>query len=160
MAPGWRAGHRGGLGGGLPRDYFDVVCSVSVLEHLQHEAWPAAAEALRSCLRWGGLSAHCIDGKCRGRPGDHFEQMLLWKEFLLNTGLTWLDPPASLSSPSVFGDRGVWSMSEAAWRRWWASPGDEWDQVGRPVSINLAMTRPRFSPRRVLYGINRRLQGA
>jgi len=33
--------------------------------------------------------------------------MLLWKEFLLNTGLAWIDPPPSLSSPSVFGDRGV-----------------------------------------------------
>lgn len=142
----------------LPTDYFDVICSVSVLEHLPHETWMMAAEQIRSALRINGLSLHCIDGKATGHVGDHFEQMLLWREMFLNTGMAWVRPPWPLSSAGVHAAADVWSMSEAAWMKWWAQPGEQWVDMGRPVSINIGMTRPRFRLRRPLYQLNRGLQ--
>lgn len=141
----------------LPEGYFDVICSVSVLEHLPHASWMRASEQLYRALRVGGLSLHCIDGKATGVAGDHFEQMLLWKEMFLNTGMAWLRPPWPLSSARVHADSAVWSMSEAAWQRWWAQPGERWADMGRPVSINIGMVRPRFRLRRHLYRVNRAL---
>jgi len=142
----------------LPRDYFDIICSVSVLEHLPHAQWMRAAEQLRQALRVGGLSIHSIDAKSTGVPGDHFDQMALWREMFLNVGLSFLRPPWPVDTRSVFSDPGVWSMSEAAWRRWWAQPGERWSDMGRPVSINMVMVRPPFRLRRHLYRLNRALK--
>lgn len=142
----------------LPRGYFDVVCSVSVLEHLPHARWMRAAEQIRQALRVDGLSVHSIDAKSTGVPGDHFDQMLLWREMFLNAGLSFLRPPWPVDTTAVFADPEVWSMSEAAWRRWWAQPGEEWAEMGRPVSLNMVMTRPPFRLRRYLYRLNRALQ--
>ena len=43
---------------------------------------------------------------------------------------------------------------EAAWERWWAQPGERWADMGRPVSINVGMVRPRFRLRRYLHQVN------
>ena len=116
-----------------------------------------ASEQIHQALRVGGLSLHCIDGKATGITGDHFEQMLLWKEMFLNSGMAWLRPPWPLSSARVHADSAVWSMSEAAWQRWWAQPGERWADMGRPVSINMGMVRPRFRLRRYLHQVNSEL---
>ena len=151
---------RGMLGAplALPARYFDVICSVSVLEHLPHAQWMAAAAQIRAALRVGGLAIHCIDAKCTGQPGDHFDQMMLWREMFLNVGLAFVRPPWPLSSAAVYADPAVWSMSEAAWRRWWDTSQETWADVGRPVSINFALYRPPFRLRRPLYRVNRALQ--
>lgn len=142
----------------LPSKHFDIICSVSVLEHLEHDLWQTAAEQMFQACKTDGLIIHCIDGKCTGQDGDHFDQMLLWKEFLLNAGFQFLTTPWTFNSRTVYHAPNLWSMNETGWRRWWNPPDEEWDDVGKPVSINMIMKKPRFSPRRHLYRLNRRIQ--
>jgi len=144
----------------LPTNYFDVVCSVSVLEHIGHLRWQAVANSIRSSLRPGGIAVHCVDAKCLGRAGDQYGYMQRWPEFFLNAGLELLHPSTELpSSSDVYRDPGVWSMSENAWRQWWATPGQRWEDVGRPVSINMVFRKPRVTPlRRHLFLLNSWLQ--
>ena len=142
----------------LPTKYFDIICSVSVLEHLDHHLWQIAAEQMFQACKTNGLIIHCIDGKCTGVKGDHFEQMLLWKEFLLNAGFQFLTTPWSFDSQTVYHSPTLWSMNEAGWRKWWNPPDEDWHDVGKPVSINLIMKKPKFHPRRYLYRLNSRIQ--
>lgn len=55
----------------LPDNYFDVVFSISVLEHvnLEDDALDEVVRDMERVLKPGGLSAHCID--CRFPPGSH-----------------------------------------------------------------------------------------
>jgi len=45
----------------LPDSYFDVVFSMSVIEHIDDATMPAVANDMKRILRGGGVSAHSVD---------------------------------------------------------------------------------------------------
>jgi ubiquinone/menaquinone biosynthesis C-methylase UbiE len=118
----------------LPDGYFDLVFSISVLEHVASQAESLFAEILgdiNRVLRPGGMSLHCFDVLIG--QGSMFIHPLL--RFFFDTQKTinaFVDPSV------IMADSDLYVMSESAYRRYWQpATGKTYSQMGRPSSYNV-----------------------
>lgn len=117
----------------LPDHYFDLVFSISVLEHVPEsaESFHALCDDLDRLLRPGGFSLHCFDVILRGAGG--------WTNRLLPY-LFSRYPTANPYQPleAIAGDDDLLCMSEAAYDRCWRPVTERpYAEHGRPLSCNI-----------------------
>lgn len=74
----------------LPDNYFDFVCSVSVLEHIPVEAIPSVFEETFRILKPGGVFSHSFDISYRKNTRYVFDA-------IEKSGFDWLKPKASMN---------------------------------------------------------------
>lgn len=118
----------------LPASYFDLVFSISALEHTPEDpdARDAIARDLRRVLKPGCPSLHLFD--CVWRPGGRSWVNglvpYLYRTLPLRTRLV---PPEELAQ-----DPGVYFMAQEPFDRVWAPlVGSSYQEFGRPYSLNL-----------------------
>ncbi len=56
----------------LQDGYFDIVFSISVIEHIEDTEMPGVVEEIKRILRPGGSSAHCVDIYPRSKKAVHW----------------------------------------------------------------------------------------
>jgi len=61
----------GNSGGVIDDESFDIIFSVSVVEHIPHNALPGFFEDCRRILKPGGLMVHLIDAYVESEDGDN-----------------------------------------------------------------------------------------
>jgi glycosyltransferase involved in cell wall biosynthesis/radical SAM superfamily enzyme YgiQ (UPF0313 family)/ADP-heptose:LPS heptosyltransferase len=117
----------------LPDDYFDLVFSISALEHVPEDesTFKNICLDIDRVLKSGGYSLHCFD-------------VVLKKEYAwTNQFVPFI---FSFCSPShkfvplqnLYDDPDLWSMSEAAYNRCWAPITKRpYSEHGKPVSYNV-----------------------
>lgn len=76
----------------LPDEHFDLVYSVSVVEHIEPERIAATFDDIVRVLRPGGLSVHSIDV----RPGRFDKLMKALREVAPSGRLSWVEAPQQL----------------------------------------------------------------
>ncbi len=74
----------------LPDNYFDMVCSVSVIEHIPVDSLKAAFEETYRILKPGGIVSHSYDIYYRQNTKNVFDAYE-------NTGFEWLKPRDSMN---------------------------------------------------------------
>lgn len=129
----------------LPDHYFDLVFSISALEHVP-EADPVYFEKIREdinrVLKPGGCSLHCFDVILKKH--SFWTNSLL--PFLFNTQPTlnrWVSPDSLRSDPDLY------VMTESAYNQGWRKiTGRSYEQFGKPLSYNvLWQKQPNPPPR-------------
>jgi len=76
----------------VPSNYFDVVFSISVVEHVLNEkVEPFFADCCR-ILKPGGMMAHAIDVYIFNVPGN-LERLDLYRSAVETAGLEWVKQP-------------------------------------------------------------------
>ena len=119
----------------LPDRYFDLVFSISVLEHINEadEVHRKIVQDIDRLLKPGGYSVHCID--CRFPPGkpQNLDARKLAKYIIKQYGFDPQFVVEQAKKPDVF------SMSGAAYDRFWkkACNNRSYEQDGLPFNILL-----------------------
>lgn len=92
-----RARHVNGLMGAflkdLPSNYFDIIFSISVLEHTDFPKLPSVFSDIRRCLKPGGHSIHSFDLFPQSAPAQ--EGVL--EQIIVNSGMQFEQTPEGLS---------------------------------------------------------------
>lgn len=87
----------------VPANYFDVVFSVSVVEHVQSDALQPFFSDCHRILKSGGLMVHAIDAYIFDEPlqelSGSYEKRLslrigLYRAGVEGAGFRWIEPPA------------------------------------------------------------------
>lgn len=118
----------------IPSEHFDLVFSISVIEHLDPEdrnVWVGFIDDIQRILKPGGHSVHCVDGVIKASG--------LWEHGLITevrvTGL--LEKPAE-ATKRCLNDPDIFVMSEENYERTWQPvTGVPYSEFGRPMSLNL-----------------------
>jgi SAM-dependent methyltransferase len=122
----------------LPDGYFDLVYSISVLEHVDADAVGSFADIARDItrvLRPGGLSLHCFDVLV-GESTVFIHPLLRFFFKNEETVNTFTDPSSMMNDPDLY------VMSESAYRRYWQPlTGKTYLQMGRPSSYNVLWSK-------------------
>ncbi|QWV97031.1 glycosyltransferase [Geomonas nitrogeniifigens] len=124
----------------LPAGYFDVVFSISVLEHVEQgeEQFEKIRADLDRVLRPGGWSLHCFDVVARGPGKGVWSNPLLPYLFEKVATVNRFVPPEQ-----VYQDPFVYHMSEAAYdRHWRPMTGVPIREHGFPLSYNVLWQKP------------------
>lgn len=123
----------------LPDGYFDLVFSISTLEHVPDTdtaRLDAVLEDMDRVLRPGGFSLHCLDillkpdgvWTCRILPRIHETRAVLHP---------WLPLDALARDPDVY------HMTRAAYAAGWqAVTGQPYEDFGKPASANVLWRKP------------------
>lgn len=120
----------------LPDDYFDLVFSISVLEHINEDQSVLLniIKDIERVLKPGGLSVHCID--CRFPPGQtpNFDRRKMAKFIIEYYGYESSYVINNYDSPEVF------TMSAKAYDRFWkkACNNRSHELDGLPFNIFIA----------------------
>ena len=118
----------------LPDNYFDLVFSISTLEHVpagEPETYKNIMNDINRVLKPGGFSVHCIDVVLK----DEYQ----WTNdvlpfFFENAGVVNKFIPLH----ALLEDSDLFHMSEKYFERSWkVTTGKSFSQFGRPVSYNL-----------------------
>ncbi|CAK0779598.1 hypothetical protein CCP3SC15_660007 [Gammaproteobacteria bacterium] len=123
----------------LPDHYFDLVFSISVLEHINEpdDVLKKIVQDIDHLLKPGGYSVHCID--CRFPPGkpQNLDARKLAKFIIQQYGFD----PQFVVEQSKRAD--VFYMSGAAYDRFWkkACNNRSYEQDGLPFSIFLVKSQ-------------------
>lgn len=92
----------GGFGEELPNSYFDVVFSISVVEHVPNDVLPAFFDDIARVLKPGGSSYHAIDlylfdesRKNLDHAHDHGQRVELYQNAYRTgeSGMHWRETP-------------------------------------------------------------------
>lgn len=100
----------------VPDNYFDLLFSLSVMEHIPVEEWEKCfADMVRIC-KPGALIIHTIDGSVDFPVGEQYMKVL--KEMPKKMGLRLLDPHVSFDVPEVKNDPETLYVSPTAYMQW------------------------------------------
>lgn len=123
----------------LPDGYFDLVFSISVLEHVPNEAPEQQAAVLRDMQRVtkpGGLNLHLVDVIAFQESG--------WQHPIVDqarAAFQLLPPPPDPTA--VANDPDLYVMSQRAYEAQWEPiTGKPYAEFGRPTSLNLLWRKP------------------
>ena len=123
----------GAFSADLPQGYFDLVFSISVLEHVEQteENFAAICRDIARVLKPGGWSLHCLDVVARGR--QTFSNALLPYIFRqIETVNPWVP------FEQLYLDPYVYAMSEQAYDRIWKpTTRIPFREHGFPLSYNV-----------------------
>lgn len=101
----------------LPSDYFDLVFSISVIEHVPMPANRSFWQDHARVLRAGGRAYHAIDFYIGDEPNDHVEIRLnAYIAGIQENGLSFLETP-TIGRPVVFRSRYA-TNPDLAMRHW------------------------------------------
>lgn len=117
----------------LPSGAFDLVLSVSVLEHLPKDesVYAAILDDIARLLAPGGLSLHCVDALLK--PGHDLTHPIV----------AWLASRLELAAPlaplfAIAHDPDTYVMTRQSYEaRWQRYTGQAYDEFGTPYSRNL-----------------------
>lgn len=84
-------GHLGKQATEIPDSHFDLICSVSVVEHIPYENIPEVIKKISDALRPGGVSVNSYD-ICYDQPEALISRLFQAHK---SAGLTWVAPNAS-----------------------------------------------------------------
>ncbi len=117
----------------LPADYFDLVFSISTLEHVPQNApdtYKNILDDINRVLKPGGFSAHCIDVVCKE---DYVWSNEIMPFFFRNTEMKNKFIPLL----DLLSDPDLYVMPEHYYNRTWKfTTGKSYEDFGRPVSYN------------------------
>jgi len=117
----------------LPDAYFDLVYSISTVEHFPKDEKVCAlilADILR-VLRPGGASIHCVDGLL-------FNDHLFVHPFVGKVMIEISGAKTCLDHATVMNDPDLWCLSRYAYyTRWYHLTKRSLKQFGKPLSINV-----------------------
>ena len=117
----------------LPNEYFDLVFSISTLEHIPQDRLTISAviEDIQRVLKPGGYSLHCIDALI---SKDHF----IFPDIisvLHQKGLMELPIP---SKDTLLADSDLWLLPKYSfYTRWYHLVRKSMSSFGHPFSINV-----------------------
>ena len=122
----------------LPDEYFDLVFSISALEHTPENPQTHArvADDIDRVLKPGGLSFHCFDIVVRP-DGRHWVCGLIPHLYATREIVNpWVGPGEILNDPEAY------FMSKAAYEFYWKPIlGLPWEEMRFPLSYNLLWRR-------------------
>jgi hypothetical protein len=124
----------------LPGGHFDLVFSISALEHTPDDSLvrSALAEDIERVLKPGGFSFHCLDIVLRPGSGRHWYNTLISYFYEVREVLNPLVGPAE-----VLSDPRTYFMSEAAYDASWKTILQApYEAFGLPASYNLLWRKP------------------
>jgi len=123
----------GGFSTSLPDNYFDLVFSISTLEHIPDDSRTidAVIHDIQRLLKPGGYSLHCIDSLLfEDRYCVHKIVQSLYSREIINFPLVTFD--------TLRADDDVWLLSKYAYyTRWYPIVRKPIKQFGYPFSINI-----------------------
>ncbi len=100
----------------LPNEYFDVVFSLSVMEHIPLDRWEECfRDTVRICKN-GGMVFHSVDVPVDSELGRNRLNAL--KELPAKVGLKLVQPDVSFDLETVIQDEMTYYVSPAAYARW------------------------------------------
>lgn len=86
--------YMGDFDSGIPDDYFDVVFSISVIEHVPKKQLDACFADCYRILKPGGLLLHAIDLYISDEPTYLTETVELYHQAISKQNFEWLEEPA------------------------------------------------------------------
>ncbi|WP_243370205.1 glycosyltransferase [Geotalea sp. SG265] len=117
----------------LPEKYFDLVFSISVLEHIveNKETWQAICRDLERIMAPGAYSLHCFDvAITKNGPWSNKLLPYLFQKFHTSNQFVPLTHPAQ--------DHNTFYLSEKAYNVGWAHiTGKSYEDFGKPLSYNI-----------------------
>jgi hypothetical protein len=123
----------------LPSGYFDLVFSISALEHTPEEQSlrEGIARDLQRVVKPGAPNLHLFD--CVWRPDGKS-----WVNGLIPHLYRTMPMKTRFASPEgLENDPGVYFMAETPFNAWWAPlVGSQYREFGRPFSMNLFWDAP------------------
>lgn len=122
----------------LPDRYFDLVFSISVLEHVSKE--PSDIRRILAdqwrVLAPGGLALHCIDARLH--PSIDYVHPII---DIIQSDSSFIGEPRSRDD--ALADKYLWHMSQTSYEGWWQpTTRTPWEEFGRPMSFNLLSVTP------------------
>lgn len=125
----------------LPDDYFDLVFSISSLEHVPQDDvqnFENIVKDINRILKPGGYSVHCLD--CIW----NFKLNFVWSnpitKFFFENGNTinqFIPLNTAVKDPELYG------MSELRFSKsWQVTTGETYEQFGKPFSYNALWQKP------------------
>ncbi len=125
-------GYIGELLSELPNSYFDLVFSISTLEHVSDDVLSidAILNDIQRLLRRGGFSLHCVDGL--------FQSNRIIVHGIVNRiyQLGWVQTPA-ITFEELSRDDDLWLLSPYAfYTRWYHIVNKSMRKFGYPFSVN------------------------
>lgn len=102
----------------IPRNYFDVLFSISVIEHVPIDKVMLFFQDCYRVLKPGGIMAHAIDAYVRDVPTKRLEIIELYKQAVETQGFEWDSPPKidkNLRFKSTFASNS--DLTLAGWNR-------------------------------------------
>lgn len=117
----------------LPEDFFDLVFSVSVIEHFPEssKALDNILKDLKRVIKDNGFSVHCIDCLI-------FDDHIWFHPFLVNLQEQIEEINLTEISQEIFHDENLWTLPKYAYyTRWFPKTKKPLSSFGRPFSLNL-----------------------
>jgi len=117
----------------LPENYFDLVFSISALEHVEDENhYIPICDDIDRVLKVGGMSAHLLDVVFYF-GGGFWTNKIIYTMFNKPTTLNKFSAPEELSD-----DQDLYYMSEATYLKFWLRfTNKTYKEHGRPSSMNI-----------------------
>ena len=117
----------------LPDEYFDLVYSISTVEHFSQDekVCNQILADIQRVLRPGGTSIHCVDGLLFN---DHLSVHPFVQKVVIEIG----ESKTCLDYGTIKDDPDLWRLSRYAYyTRWYHLTKRNLKQFGNPLSINL-----------------------
>lgn len=77
----------------IPEEYFDVVFSISVVEHVEVDSLQDFFNDCTRILKLEGLMLHAIDTYVFDTPNKMLERIELYKKCIKEAGFMWCESP-------------------------------------------------------------------